>query len=481
MLIKKPPIVIILGHVDHGKTTLLDNIRRSNIASKEAGGITQKIGAYEITFNREKITFIDTPGHFAFSKLRERGVKVADIGVLVVAADEGVKPQTRESLEYLKAINLPFIVALNKIDKKEAEPQKVISQLMELEVIPEKFGGDMPFIEISAKNGQGITDLLETIILLRDIHDLNVETEKQGQGFILETFKDDRRGILASVIVTEGKISLGDILITTNSFSKIKILEDDLGKKINSAYPCQPVLVGNFDNFPLAGESFEIGDWEKIKEVQKRLEEKKELFIRKYIFQETAEGDYLLIIKADHFGSLEALENIFENLAHQKNINLKIIKADLGPLTHEDVKLAKDFRAILITFNLKNSKVILEEIKNLQLSLLDSNIIYEIEEKFFDLIQNKNIKESVNGELEVLAVFNQSKTKKTIGGRVIKYKIKLNQKILIFRGEEIIGRGKIISLEENKISKSEVEEGRLCGLIVETEQEIKEGDILKTE
>lgn len=480
MLIKKPPIVVILGHVDHGKTTLLDKIRESNIALKEAGGITQKIGAYEIEFNREKITFIDTPGHFAFSKLRERGAKTADIGVLIVAADEGVKPQTKESLEYLKAFKIPFIVALNKIDKKGADPQRVISQLMEISVIPEKFGGDVPILEISAKTGQGIEDLLETILLLRDIHELNVETQKPGQGFILETFKDERRGILASIIVVEGKVNYGDILITSNTFAKIKIFEDDLGRKIDFALPSKPVLVGNFEDFPLVGEIFEIGEMKALKEIQKRLEEKRESFMKKFIIQETTLGDYNLIIKADHFGSLEAFENIFQNLAEQRKINLKIIKADLGQVTFEDIKLAKDFNGILISFNLKNKKQILEEIKNKGITLIESDVVYEIEEKFVELIKGEK-EEIVKGELEVLAIFSQTKSKKTIGGRVIKGKIKLNQRVSIIRGEEILGKGKIVSLEKNKVPTSEVEEGNLCGLIITTEAEIKEGDIIKVE
>jgi translation initiation factor IF-2 len=338
MLIKKPPIVVVLGHIDHGKTTLLDYIRKTNVALKEAGGITQKIGAYEIEFDKEKITFIDTPGHSAFNNLRQRGVKVADIGILVIAADDGVKEQTKESLEYLKSANLPFIVALNKIDKKEADPQRVISQLVELDVIPEKWGGQVPLVEISAKTGQGVDELLETIILLRDIYDLKVETEKPGSGFILESIKDPKRGILASAILTEGKINYGDILITPTTFAKIKIFEDDLGQKIESAFPSKPFLVGNFEDLPLVGEEFQIGTEEKIKEIQKELKEKETEILKRVVISALPEKetyDYLLIIKADHIGSLEALENIFSKLAKENNLNLKIIKADLGPVSFE--------------------------------------------------------------------------------------------------------------------------------------------------
>jgi len=483
MLIKKPPIIVILGHIDHGKTTLLDYIRKSNVALKEAGGITQKIGAYEIEFDQEKITFIDTPGHSAFNNLRQRGVKVADIGILVVAADEGVKEQTKESLEYLKSSNLPFIIALTKIDKKEADPQRVISQLVDLDVIPEKWGGQVPLVEVSAKTGEGISDLLETIILLRDIYDFKVETEGPGKGFILESIKDPKRGILASAIVIEGQVNYGDYLITQSSFCKIKIFEDDLGNSIKQALPSKPFLVGNFDNLPLVGEEFEIGSEEKIKEIQKKLKEREETFLKKVIisFEETAsaieETIFNLIIKADNFGSLEALTNIFEKIAQEKKINLKIIKADIGPIGFEDIKLAKDFDAFLISFNLKNQKQILDEIKNLNLKFLESNLIYEIEEKFLEFLERKEEK-IVKGELEVLAVFSQTRNKKTIGGRVNQGKIKLGQRVLIIRENQEIGQGKIISLEKNKVPTEEVNEGELCGLIIETTKDIQERDII---
>ncbi len=477
MLIKKPPIIVILGHIDHGKTTLLDTIRKSNVALKEAGGITQKIGAYEIEFNQEKITFIDTPGHEAFNKLRERGVKIADIAILVIAADEGIKSQTLESLEYIKANNLPFVVALNKIDKKEADPEKVLSQLVEQGVIPEKWGGEVPVVEISALKGIGIEDLLETLILLRDIHDLKVETEAPGKGFILEAIKDPQRGILASAILKEGKINYGDYLITKTAFCKIKIFEDDLGRRIDSALPSKPFLVGNFNDLPLVGEEFEIGTEKEIKEIQEKLEEKEKTLTKKVIFfNPEAKADYLLILRADHIGSLEALENIFIKLAKDHHLNLKIAKADLGPVTVEDVNFARDFKGMIISFNVKNQKQILEMIKNLNLPFFESKVIYEIEQKFLSYLKGEEKISLPKGELEVLATFSKTKTKKTIGGRVISGKIKLNQKVTIVRNNEVLGSGKIISLEKNRIPVEEVNENELCGLIIETTKDIEVGD-----
>lgn len=480
MLIKKPPIVVVLGHIDHGKTTLLDALRKSNVALKEIGGITQKIGAYEVVFDNEKITFIDTPGHEAFNRLRERGVKIADVGILVIAADEGVKEQTKESLEYLKGVNLPYIIALTKIDKKEADSQRVISQLVELGVIPEKWGGEIPLVEVSSLTGKGLDEILETLILLRDIHDLKVETEKPGEGFILEVFKDERRGILASAILTEGKITYGDCLITKTAFCKIKIFEDDLGNKIQQAYPSKPFLVGNFNDLPLVGEAFKIGEFGEIKEIQKKLKESEEVLKKKIIFElEKAKGEHLLILRADHIGSLEALENIFEKIAKEKNLNLKIIKTGLGSLTLEDVHLAKNLEAILISFNIKNRKEILDIIKDFNLVFFEGNVIYELEEKFLNYLEERKREIFLpQGELEVLATFGRTKTKKTIGGRVISGKLRINQKVFILRNNEKIGQGKIISLEKNKIPTDEVKENELCGLIIETVKDIEIGDKL---
>lgn len=482
-LVKKPPIIVVLGHVDHGKTSLLDYIRKTNVALKEAGGITQKIGAYEIEYKGEKMTFIDTPGHEAFAMLRQRGAKFADIGILVIAADEGVKEQTKESLEYLKIFKIPFIIALNKIDKKDADPEKVLAQLVELEVIPEKWGGEIPTINVSAKTGEGIDDLLETIILLRDIYEMKTKINGLGRGYILEAFKDPKRGILASLIVTEGVVKLGDFLITQSSLAKIKIMEDDLGRKINEAYPSKPILVGNFDVLPSAGEEFKIGQEKDIENIRKELEEKEKTYIRKHIFVKTEEkGDYVLIVRADHLGSLEALENIFLKLSQKLNTNIKIIKQDLGPISLEDVELAKEFGAIILSFNVKNFKNILDHIKNLNIKFIESNVIYELEEKLESLVKGEEIKELLpKGELEVLATFSKTKTKKTIGGRVVLGRIKLKDKVIILRNGEIMGRGKIISLEKNKILVEEVKENELCGLIIETTKDIEINDIIRIE
>lgn len=485
MLIKKPPIVVILGHIDHGKTTLLDALRKTNIAAKEIGGITQKIGAYEIIYQDEKITFIDTPGHQAFNKLRERGVKVADIAVVVVAADEGLKPQTLESFEYLKASKMPYIVALTKIDKKDADTQKVIAQLVNIGLIPEKFGGNIPIVEVSALTNEGLNDLLDIIILLRDINDWKVDVDVVGKGFILEAFKDERRGFCASGIITEGSLKLGDLLITKSSFCKIKFLEDDLGRKINFVSPSKPFLVGNFDNLVFAGEAFTIGNLDTLKALQVQLAKQEEDFRQKVIISLPTENinnkgkakQFLLIIKADNLGSLEALEKILANIIETKNIDCKIIKSDVGAVTIDDINLAKNFQGIIMSFNLKTSKNILELMKNYNIVFFESNIIYDLEEKFINYIFNlDNNLQKNKGILEVLATFGVVKNKKTIGGKVVEGVVKLNSRVIIQGvNNEELGYGKIISLEKNKIAVDEVKAEELCGLIIETNVAINKG------
>ncbi|MGC8981402.1 MAG: translation initiation factor IF-2 [Minisyncoccia bacterium] len=476
---KRPPIIVVLGHVDHGKSTLLDYIQNTKIVEKEAGGITQKVSAYEIEFKGEKITFIDTPGHEAFSKLRERGAKIADIGILVVAGDEGVMPQTIESIKYLKSYNIPFIVAINKIDRPNANPEKVKKELSENEVIVEEWGGNVPCVNISALKGEGIDDLLEIILIMADILDLKYDEDKKGEGYILETSKDPKRGILVGGIVVDGKVSIGDYIVTASSYGKIRFLEDSFGKKLDYAYPSRPILISGFESLPNPGENFKIVEKDEIETIKKELEDKERGYEKKIIIStQEPTGDINIILRGDHLGSLEALSKIFEKVSKDLNKNIKIIKSDLGPITTDDIKLAKESGAILVAFNVKNQKNIYEEIKNLNLKLIESNVIYEIENILKDLKEEKE-GEIVKGRLEVLGIFNKTATKKTIGGKVLAGKLRLNNRVLIKRGEAIIGRGKILSLEKNKVPVEEVLENELCGLIVETNIDFELNDIIE--
>jgi len=475
----RPPVVVILGHVDHGKTTLLDFLRKTKVAEKEAGGITQKIGASEIEFQGKHITFIDTPGHEAFAKLRERGAKVADLGVLVIAADDGVMPQTLESLEYLKAYKIPFIIALNKIDRPNADPERVLSELAKIGYLAEGWGGDLPWAKISAKTGQGVEDLLSLILLLAEMQELKYDPEARGEGVILEVSKDNKRGILAGAIVLNGKVSREDYLITASSYCKIKIFEDQFGHSLKVAYPSTPILVGPFSEMPFAGETFQVGTREEISEIKEKLQ-KKEIFFRKKILTTSeATGDFNFIIKADHIGSLEAIENLLKNLSEKFKKNLKIVKADIGSPTDEDVRLARQTNSILIFFNVQTPTKILRDLQDFHLSWVSHNIIYHLIEDLEKILQGIQISQAVKGKLEVLATFSQTASKKTIGGKVLEGSFRTNQKIKIVRNGFLVGRSKIISLKKEKLPVEEVKEGELCGLQIETKVEILVGDFIE--
>jgi translation initiation factor IF-2 len=479
MIQKRPPIVVILGHIDHGKSTLLDTIQKTNIVANEFGGITQKINAYEINYQNHKITFIDTPGHSAFFKLREKGAQIADLAILIIAADEGIKPQTIECLDYIKKFNLPFIVAFNKIDKPHVNLDKVKQQLADLDVLVEDWGGQIPSVNISALKNIGINELLDLILLLADILDLKYDDQLTGEGYVLEITKDNRKGILVGAIITNGKIKTGDYLTTATASGKIKFLENHFGQKIDSAYPSMPVIINGFENPPQPGEIFKVVDKEILNKVKIELQEKEINFRRKIILvSEDYKLEINLIIKTDVFGSLEALEYLLNNLAKSYHIKFNLIKGDLGLLTSEDLKLAKQTNSIIIAFNIKLPKTIYEEIKNLNILLIESNIIYEIEDKIKDIIEIKKEEKTHKGELQVLGVFNKTTSKKTIGGQVIYGKLKLNDKVLIIREGTIIGKGKIISLEKNKNPVNEVFEKDLCGLIINTNVDININDYL---
>ena len=476
---KRPPIVTILGHIDHGKTTLLDTIQNTKITEKEAGGITQKVSAYEIEYKGEKITFIDTPGHEAFNKLREKGAKVADIAILIVAADEGVKPQTIESIEHIKKTGLPFIVAINKIDKPNANPDKVKKELSELGILVEDWGGNVPCVNISALKGINIDELLDMILILAELLELKYDESKKGEGYILESMKDQKRGILAGCIVLDGTLKVGDYIITSSSYGKIKFIETPFGKKLEKAVPSMPVLIGSFEELPLAGEIFRTGEKDEVEKIKRELEEIELAFSKPVLIgNENADFEIPLIIKADLIGSIEGILNLLEKISLQKNVKFKVIKKDIGVVTIDNLNLAKESKALIISFNLKNPKTIHEEAKNLGVKLLEINVIYELEELMEDIIEIQRKESQEKGKLEVLATFSKTSNKKTIGGKVISGRIALNDRVLILREEAIIGRGKIISLESNKIPTKEVLEGNLCGLIVQTKTDINVNDIL---
>lgn len=481
-MIKRPPIVVVMGHIDHGKTTLLDTIRKTNITAKEAGGITQHIGAYDIIvksdnpeYNNRQITFIDTPGHEAFSAIRARGAQVCDIAILIIAADEGVKPQTIEALNHIQQAKIPFIVALNKIDRAEANPDKVKTQLAELGVFVEGWGGNVPIVNISAKNGTNINELLELILLVADMEDLKAELNVSASGVILETKFDNKRGIIASVLIKNGVLKVGDSIYTETALGKVRLMEDCNGKQIKEAGPSKPVLIIGFKDMPQVGEEFFVG--EKSEEELKKMRENKKVEIQKL---DASENVLNIILKADVVGSLEAMKNILNNLTLPENTSLKIISESIGDIFVSDVSLAETAPAIILGFRVKVPKDLqtIIQAKNLRVYLFD--VIYEMEKFLKEEIETmfKPQEPPIKGKLEILACFSKKRTEQVVGGKVIEGRIVKGAQVKVQRGEEIIGRGKILNVQCNKLDVKEVLEGKECGILIDSDVEIIVGDQL---
>jgi translation initiation factor IF-2 len=467
----RSPIIAVLGHVDHGKTSLLDYIRKTNVVSKEAGGITQSIGAYEIEHNGKKITFIDTPGHEAFMKMRARGAQAADLAILVVAADEGVKPQTEESIKILNETKTSFIVAITKIDKPNANIEKTKQDLMSKGILLEGYGGQISWQAVSSKTGEGINDLLDLILIASELEELKYDPNETGSGIILEAHQDNKRGITVTVVIKNGKVKRGDPISTETAFGKIKILEDFMGKPVNELLPSSPARIVGFEKLPSVGEEFICKEKEN-KEENKNFKEKNNI-------QESNLADeksLRLILKAKDAGSLEALSQIIQNI--QTNIPIKIVSESIGNVFDGDVKLAISTKSLIIAFSSKVEKTAESLARSNEIQIISSDIIYEL----IKIIEEK-IKEIENppdlGVLEILAVFNQKNLQKQIvGGKVVFGVFKNRSKFEIKRGEEIIGDGFILSLQSNKKDTNEVREGNEAGLMVNSQIEIKVGDKL---
>lgn len=502
-LIPRPPIVVVLGHVDHGKTTLLDYIRKTKVAEKEAGGITQHIGAYEITIQPKasvqskkeeilhsvqdnfvpvghKITFLDTPGHEAFSQIRSRGAKAADIALLVIAADEGIKPQTKESLELIKEAEIPFIVVLTKIDKEGANPEKIKNDLAEIGVYVEGWGGNVPLVKVSSKTGEGIDDLLDLILLAGEIEGLKGNQQQPASGVVIESHLDSKRGIVATLIITNGTLHLKDPLITKSAKGKVKILEDFQGKSITEATFSSPVRIIGFENFPLPGEQFFVSE----EDFEKEEREIKSRTLIKELGDKNSTFRIPLIIKSDTIGSSEALESVIDKLGQEKNWLFYVLKNEVGDLSEGDLKIVpKEKRTLIISFRVdKKPEIANILLANKNLILLEGEIIYEIKDKIQKVIEDKFINkptEEVLGQLEVLAIFHPEKGNQVIGGKVISGLARNKVKVRILRNNEIINEGKIINLQKNKKDVNEVNLNEECGILIDCPQAIEKGDILE--
>jgi len=484
-LIPRNPVVVILGHVDHGKTSILDYIRKTHIAEKEAGGITQHIGAYQIEHQNKIITFIDTPGHEAFSAMRARGAKVADIAVLVVAADEGVKPQTKEAINYIKKSALPTILALSKIDKPEAQPEKVKKELMAENFIVEDLGGKVPAVEVSAKTGQGINDLLDLINLVAEMEELKADVSKPAVGSVIESCLDSQKGPLATLLIRDGILKLKDCLVTQSTFGVVKSMENFNGEKIKEAGPSTPVVILGFNKVPTVGEKFKVeSDPVCSAELTKRyLKLKSEKYEKDREVFSIKEGQKVLniILKTDVRGSIEAVKNALSSLASDKVI-FRFLRSEVGDITEDDVKLAHSSQGIIIGFRVKRPSSVNALIERLKVKVKIFELIYELVQAVrlaaMNLLEPEIVRNDL-GEVKILAVFKKEKNRIVIGGKVISGRVKRGSLIEVIRNEEKVGQGRLLQLQRNRKDIEEVAKGSECGILFEGNIDIQEGDILK--
>jgi len=476
-IIRRPPVVVVLGHVDHGKSSLLCAIKDFKITEKESGGITQHIGAYEIEHEGKKITFIDTPGHEAFSAMRSRGAKVADIAILVVAAEEGVKPQTKEVISHIKNYSIPVIVAINKIDKPEADPPKVKRELSQNGILVESEGGDVPCVEVSAKTKKGIGDLLDLILLVAEMEDLKADLSQPSSGVIIESYLDPKRGPTATLLVKEGILRKGDIIGTDSTFGKIKILENFQGNPIEEVFPSMPAVVLGFEKVPIIGERFKrYSDIESAQQNVKPPEEKKIEFVPPCPTDKTLN----LIIKADVLGSLEAIKEVLKNLPQEKG-KIQIIKAEVGEISESDIKLALSCKARIIGFRIKTNPQAMRLAQFQRVKILTFDVIYDLAEAVRNLMAKafkpkEELKEI--GKLQVLVIFRTEKNRQIVGGKVVEGEVKKGSKIEVFENDEKKGEGRLISLQQNKKEVDRVTAGNECGLLYEGNTRVKEGNTL---
>lgn len=476
----RPPVVVVLGHVDHGKTSLLSTIRHLQFTNEKPGGvITQHIGAYQIEKDGKKITFIDTPGHEAFSAMRSRGAKVADIAVLVVAAEEGVKPQTKEAISHIKKAGILIIVAINKIDKPDADPGKVKRELAQNDVLVESIGGKIPSVETSAKTEKGINELLELILLMAEMEDLKGDIQKTGEGVIIESYLDSQRGPTATLILRDGILKQGEIVGTATTFCKIKILEDFQKKPQMQALPSMPCVVTGFEKVPQVGEKF--GVYPDIESAQKYIEKKEEKTrAGEVFFVEEGKKVLNLILKADVQGSSETIEQVLKNLPQEKVI-LRILKSGVGEVNESDVKLAKASRAKILGFRVKTdpSARVLTERDNIKIMTFE--IIYELAQAVRQLMEKIVGLEKIRvnlGRIKVLGIFLTEKNRQIIGGKVEEGEVKKGSHVEIFRSEKSAGKGKIINVQKNKKDVEKAIKREECGILYEGDVKIEEGDLL---
>ncbi|MBD1143758.1 translation initiation factor IF-2 [Pelagibacterales bacterium SAG-MED33] len=485
----RPPIVTVMGHVDHGKTSVLDVLRSANVVSGEFGGITQHIGAYQIESQDNKLTFIDTPGHAAFTEMRARGSKLTDVVVLVVAADDGVKPQTIESIKHAKAANVPIVVAINKCDLPEADPQKIKNQLLEHELVAEDLSGDTLMVEISAKTKLNLDKLVESIILQAEILDLKTDYESKATGIVLESKIDVGRGPVATIIVTTGTLKKGDFFVSGLKWGKVRAIINDKGKNIDEASPSTPVEILGINGAAKAGDDFIVLESEKEAKTlsENRAEETKDgknpltFATQESAFSDKSSEELNLIIKSDVHGSSEAIKNAISQIKHDE-VKPKIILADIGMVTETDVTLAKASNAVLIAFNVKPSKEAKKLAENEKIKISSYNIIYEV----LDYIKQKmsglltpDVQETITGSAQILEIFKVSGAGKVAGSKITEGEITSTSDVRIIRDGAIIYTGKVGTIFREKNQVKQVSDGQECGITVKDYMDFQKNDTIE--
>jgi translation initiation factor IF-2 len=492
-LTNRPPIVTILGHVDHGKTTLLDAIRHTSVVEDEAGGITQHIGAYQVEHNDRQITFLDTPGHAAFTAMRARGAQGADIVVLVVAADDGVMPQTREAIAHAKAAQIPIIVALNKIDKSNADPERVNQQLAEIGLVPDEWDGDTIIVPISAKRQEGLDDLLEAILLVADSSDIRANPGGRVIGTVIEAEIDRSKGVMATLLIQNGTLNVGNIVVAGTAHGRLKAMFDHLGHQVQDAEPSAPVAVMGLNDVPVAGDLFQVVESDKqaralTRERKNNLktaaQKEKSAVTLEQLFDKYQAGEVRelrLIIKADVQGSLEPIKSSLADL-NRGDISINVLHAETGNIGKNDIMLAAASKAIVIGFNVEADSAAQQVAETEGISIRLYNIIYRLIEDIEKALKgmlDPEIKETVLGHAEVRALFRISKIGKVAGCYVLDGELRRNALVRVLRDDEVLFDGGISSLKHIQDDVTEVRTGFECGITLKGFNDFETGDIIE--
>ena len=492
-LVERPPVVVVMGHVDHGKTSILDAIRKTHVTQGEAGGITQHIGAYQVSVDGKPITFLDTPGHEAFTSMRARGANMTDIAVLVVAADDGIMPQTIESINHAKAANVSIIVAINKMDKPTANPERVMEQLTKYELVPEAWGGDVICVPVSAMTGMGIHELLENINLVAEVKELKANPNRRAKGAVVEARLDKGQGPIATILVQNGTLRKGDCIIAGTAVGRVRTMRNDKGRSIDEAGPSTPVEITGLTEVPAAGDLFEAVQDERLARelADKRAEEAKEKQFASYqkttldnLFSQIAEGERKqldIIVKADVQGSAEAVKQSLEKISNDE-VRVKVIHAGVGAINTSDVMLADASNAIIIGFNVRPDPIAKEEAAKAEVEMRMYRVIYDAINDVTDAMKGMlapKIREVEQGRLEVRQVYKISSVGQVAGCYVTEGKVTRTSKIRVVRDGIVMAEDEISSLRRFKDDVKDVAQGYECGVTLEKFADVKEGDVFE--